>query len=273
MPIEVTRTDDPAAAARLLASDRSAYVLGGGTGLMRRIHEGDAAVRHLIRVSGPRMRKIAAEGGGLFVGAQVTMSDLLRNPAAKALHSAAASVGAPALRNMATVGGNLFARPPYGDLATALLAMDAEVITASGSGKDRRPLAQLLEDRATRRLVLGVFAPDQGGARLHYAKMTRSHPRGASVVTIAASLTSSGGRIASARVAFGGLAGVPFRATGVERALSNSTLNTETIAAACARIGDGITPMTDALASGWYRLEMAQVQLRRLLAGAEGNTL
>ncbi len=272
MPIEVTRTDDTTVAARLLSSDRGAYVLGGGTGLMRRIHEGDQAVRHLIRLTAPRLTQIAPERGGLYIGAQATMADLLRAPEAQVLHPAAASVGAPALRNMATVGGNLFARPPYGDLTTALLALDAEVITASGSGEDRRPLPRLLEDRGARRLVLGVFVPDQAGARLHYAKMSRSHPRGASIVTIAAALSASGGRLTAARVAFGGLAGAPVRAHGVERALVNRALTAQTLDAACARIGDGITPMTDPLASGWYRLEMAQVQLRRLLSEIEGRS-
>ncbi|MDJ1007470.1 MAG: FAD binding domain-containing protein [Paracoccaceae bacterium] len=271
MPIEITRTDDPGLAARLIANDRGAYVMGGGTGLMRRIHEGDQAVRHLILLSGPRLRQIAPERGGFFIGAQASMADVLAAPEARALHQPAASVGAPALRNMATVGGNLFARPPYGDLTTALLALDAEAVTASGSGEDRRPLALLLEDRTTRRLVLGVFVPDQGGARLHYTKMTRSHPRGASIVTVAASLARSGGRVTMARVAFGGLAGAPFRASGVERALTGGPLGSETIATAAERIGDGITPMSDALASGWYRLEMAKIHLRRLLGTAQGS--
>ena len=42
------------------------------------------------------------------------------------LKPVAKSIGGPAIRNMATVGGNLFARYPYGDFAVALLALDAE---------------------------------------------------------------------------------------------------------------------------------------------------
>lgn len=272
MPIEVTRTADPAEAAQIVARDPSAYVLGGGTGLLRRIHEGDQKVRHLLRLSLPRMSQITPDAGGLFIGAQVTMSAILRATEAKDLHKPAASVGAPALRNMATVGGNLFARPPYGDLTTALLALGAEAVVRTSVGEDRQPLERLLRARRARVLVLGVVLPDRGHARFDYVKMTRSHPRGASIVTVATCITQTGGRIAAARIAFGGLAGAPIRATGAERALTNRALSQDSITAACARIGDGITPMSDALASGWYRLEMAQLQLKRLLSDSGGIT-
>ncbi|MCB0241489.1 MAG: FAD binding domain-containing protein, partial [Anaerolineae bacterium] len=47
------------------------------------------------------------------------------------LQKAAHNVGGWAIRNMATVGGNLFAPPPSGDFAVALLALDAQVVLTS----------------------------------------------------------------------------------------------------------------------------------------------
>lgn len=264
MPIEVTKLSDTARAAQLLASDTGAYVLGGGTGLMRRIHEGDGRVRHLIRLDDPSLGQITRSGGGLILGAQVTMASILNAPEVPVLHAPARSVGAPALRNMATVAGNLFAKPPYGDLATALLALDAEVMLASSTGVQRRPLEAFLRDGRPRKLITGVFVPDQPGQSFHYHKMTRTHPRGASIVTLALSLQLTGGRVNGARLACGGLAGRPTRAPGAERALQG-TLTPGVIETACTRLGDGLTPFSDALASGWYRLEAAKVQLRRLL--------
>lgn len=257
MPIDVKRDLTASEAARALSSDRGAYVLGGGTGLMRRIHEGDTGVRTLLRMAGD-MGRIASDGGALRIGAQVTMAQIMADPATAMLHAAAASVGAPALRNMATVGGNLFARPPYGDVATALLALEAEVECATASGTDKRLLESLIADR-TRRVVVAVRVPLRPGRRLAFHKMARSHPRGASIVTTA--VAHGGGDV---RVAFGGLAGRPVRAKGVERALGNR-IEPRAIETAVARIGEGIAPFTDPLATGWYRHEMAQVQLRRLL--------
>ena len=53
------------------------------------------------------------------------MAAIARHPELEALAKAARAVGGPAIRNMATVGGNLFAPAPYGDFAVALLALDA----------------------------------------------------------------------------------------------------------------------------------------------------
>jgi CO/xanthine dehydrogenase FAD-binding subunit len=50
----------------------------------------------------------------------------------------ARAVGGPQIRNMATVGGNLFAPHPYGDFAAALLALGARVVSAGQGGP--RPL-------------------------------------------------------------------------------------------------------------------------------------
>ena len=262
MPLEVIRTSSATEAARVLASNRAAYVLGGGTGLMRRVHEGDARVGQLIRVSDLSLGQISRLGSDLRIGAQVTMAEILASPDAQVLHAAAASVGAPALRNMATVGGNLFARPPYGDLTVALLGAGAEVETASASGVDRRPLDAALMDQA-RRVVIAVVLPDPGHPVL-YHKMSRNHPRGASIVTLAVSLPGRG----QPRVAVGGLAGRPCRAPGAERALGSGPLTAARIEEAARRITDGLTAHTDALASGWYREKMAAVQLRRLLSEA-----
>ena len=261
MPIEISRPETASEAARILTTDRDAFVLGGGTGLMRRIHEGDGRVRHLIRLRDPDLTQISRQGAGLWIGAQVTMAQVVAAPEAASLHAAAASVGAPALRNMATIGGNLFARPPYGDLTVALLALDAEVETATPSGRERRPLDAVLRDHA-RRAVTGVILPDTSQTLLFH-KMSRSHPRGASIVTLALHLPRSG----PSRVAVGGLGGRPFRAIGSERALGSGAWTRAGIDTAASRIAEGITPHSDALASGWYRERMAQVQFKRLAEG------
>ena len=92
--------------------------------------------------------------------------------------------------------------------------------------------------------------------------MTRSHPRGASVVTLACTFSQSAGRIS--RLALrGGLAGRPFRAD-VERSLIGN-LTDASIETACVKLKNEVNPFTDSLASGWYRMEMAQLLLRQTL--------
>jgi CO/xanthine dehydrogenase FAD-binding subunit len=57
----------------------------------------------------------------------------------------------------------------------------------------------------------------------------------------------------------------PLRGTGAERVLEGATLDPATIARAAAAAAEGLTPPTDALATTWYRREVAGVHLKRLL--------
>lgn len=264
MSIDILRPKDSFAAAQILDQDRNAYILGGGTGLMRRIHEGDQNVRRLIRLHDLELGKITRLGTTFRIGSQVTMSQILADPTLQILHDAAASVGAPALRNMATIGGNLFSQPPYGDLTTALLALETNVVFINNNRQQQLALETFLKNPGPRRLVLALEIPSTMSKKFFYHKMTRCHPRGASLITLALAINYSAGRYSEARIAFGGLGGRPFRALNAERALSGS-LTAASIEAACASLKDFTEPFSDALASGWYRMEMAQLHLRRIL--------
>ena len=103
-----------------------------------------------------------------------------------------------------------------------------------------------------------------------FRKVARVKPKGVSVLSIAAHLPVTGGRIAGARVAYGAMAPTPIRARAVERALEGRSLDAAGIAPALAAAAEGTSPATDALASAWYRREVVAIHLRRLLLGEGG---
>ena len=72
------------------------------------------------------------------------MAQVLANRDLAFLHPVARAVGGPAVRNMATVGGNLFAPSPYGDFTAALLALDATVAMHGGYSGRETPLEEFL---------------------------------------------------------------------------------------------------------------------------------
>ena len=116
--------------------------------------------------------------------------------------------------------------------------------------------------------MLSVSLPRPASAEaFRYSKVARVKPKGASVLTIAAHIPLSGGRVAGARIAFGSMGATPLRAKSAERALEGRALDAATIAAAAAAALEGLAPVDDALASAWYRREVAGVHLRRLLSG------
>jgi CO/xanthine dehydrogenase FAD-binding subunit len=268
MAVTVKTVSQIGEAAQALGSDRGARVFSGGTLLMRALNEGDLSITSLIRVTDPSYRRIASSSGRIEIGAGARMVDILNAPELSFLHPVARIIGGPAVRSMATVGGNLYAPAPYGDFAVALLALDAQVSVQAGFGAPRPlPIEQFLAGRdRDRHVVASVsFARPDNAASFRFAKVTRVKPKGISVLSIAAHIPGAPGRIANARVAYGAMAPTPIRAKGAERALEGRPLDESTVNAACASALEGTSPPTDAIASEWYRREVLPVHLKRLL--------
>jgi len=247
-------------AQRALGSD--GIYLGGGTLVMRAVNAG-AIQGRILRTSDPALRQIRASLDSVEIGAGVTMAMILAERDLAHLHPVARALGGPQVRVMATVGGNLFAEHPYGDLTTALLALGARVVMAGGA---QRPLEEFLRDRERAGLVAAVQVPRPREPRAFgFLKVSRVKPKGVSVLSIAAHLPRDGGRLRNVRIAFGAMGPTPLRAQAAERALEGAALDAGVIARAAAVAAEGLDPPTDALASAWYRREVAGVHLKRLL--------
>ena len=245
-----------------LASAGTRY-LGGGTLVVRAANEGDVSVSSLVRSTDPALSSIAVADGKVRIGASVTMAAIARHPDLGAIARAARAVGGPAVRNMATVGGNLFAPAPYGDFTVALLALDATVSTHDGEMSIETFLAGRDSNRAIVTSV-GFTLPKADGFR--FLKVSRVKPKGVSVLSIAAVLEQTAdGTVSAARIALGCMADRPMRAKAAEKALIGRTLDPDGIAPALAAATEGIAPITDPIASAWYRAEVLPVHLGRLL--------
>jgi xanthine dehydrogenase small subunit len=270
MPLTLRNCASAAEASAALANERGARYLGGGTLVMRDVNEGDLSFSILVRTTDRTLARIETSGQRLLIGAGVTYAALMAEREVAFLHPVARSIGGPAVRNMGTVGGNLFAPAPFGDLATALLALDATVLTQGGYSPRETPIEEFLSarERNFNALVLAVsLARPANPEAFRYRKVARVKPKGGAVVTIAAHLPTSGGRVSGARIAFGSMGATPLRAKSAERALEGRPLDASAIAAAASVALDGLSPVDDALASAWYRREVAGVHLRRLLSG------
>ncbi|MEM8790873.1 MAG: FAD binding domain-containing protein [Pseudomonadota bacterium] len=255
--LEVVVTDTLVEASAAM-SDRARF-LGGGTLVMRQVNYGDQRFNRIVRCR-ERLDEIRAEGDRISIGSGVTMARIMGSSELEFLAPAARAVGGPAVRNMATIGGNLIAPHPYGDMAVALLALDGEVTLADGS-------TQALEQYLTRRrgLVRSISIQRPSRDEFRFRKVSRVKPKGASVMSMAAHLQRNAGRLSNVRVAYGAMAPTPIRVTAVEQALEGASFDLGGITPALNVATDGLSPPDDALASAWYRREVAPVHLRRLL--------
>lgn len=247
-------------AQRALGGD--AVYLGGGTILMREINAGLVQGR-IIRSTDPVLKQIRQSGDGFEVGAGVTMAAIAQHAELAFLHPVVRAIGGPQIRNMATIGGNLFAEPPYGDLAAALLALGARLVMTGGQA---RPIEEFFRDRKRADLITAIQLPRPGDNKsFAFHKVSRVKPKGVSVISFSALLPRDAGRLRGVRIACIGLGLGPLRAFSAERALEGQVLDAASITRAAQLVTDGLEPPTDALASSWYRREVAGVHLKRLL--------
>src|SRR5215468_410197 len=158
MPVTVKTFATSSEAAAALSSDRAARYFGGGTLVMRALNEGDISISTVVRANDQALTRIDVSGPRVTVGAGVTFARILSERDLAFLHAPARSIGGPAVRNMGTVGGNLFAQNPYGDFAVALLALDTTVSVQGGLGARDVPIEEFLQsrDRQSGALVLAV---------------------------------------------------------------------------------------------------------------------
>ena len=273
MSVTVKTFERLADAAGALASERGARFLGGGTLVMRAVNEADPSIGTIIRSTDPVLQHLSISSGRVELGAGVTMSAVLAERELAFLHPVARAVGGPAVREAATVGGNLFAPSPYGDFTAALLALDANVIFAGGFGQRELALDDFLtqRDRNTSLVSSVAFRRPASADAFRFRKVTRVHPKGISILSIAVHVPVASGRIVGARIAYGAMGQTPVRAKAAERALEGRALDAASIVPALAVAADGTSPVDDPIASAWWRREILPVYLRRvLLDGTSG---
>jgi carbon-monoxide dehydrogenase medium subunit len=252
----------------------SLLVMAGGTLAMPLINEGVSMPEVVMGLRRAGLDTFEAANGSVNIGATTTLTQMIAQDAVPLLATAAGHVGGWAIRNMGTVGGNLFAPPPSGDFAVALLALDAEVQIAGAGGEHSLPLEDFYTGFMTTalepgELVTGVSAAKPAG-KTAYVKYGRKADNTPAIVTVAAHLTFDGGAVADARIALNGVGPHPMRAKNAEAALAGKALDEDAIARAAAVAAEECDPFTDPIASEWYRRKMTGVYVRRALEQIAG---
>jgi len=230
----------------------------------------------------PDLAQITAEGEHLRIGAAVTIETLAQ--AMAPLHPSFAELlrryGSVQVRNAATIGGNIANGSPIGDGPPALIALGATLHLRRGDVRRSMPLeafflAYRQQDRQPGEFVEAMTIPRHAAALRCY-KLSKRFDQDISAVCGCFNVTVDGGLVTSARIAFGGMAGIPKRAAAVETALTGQPWTEATVLAALPRFADDFQPLTDMRASAAYRLTTAQNLLTRYfhdLAGVQTDVL
>lgn len=223
------------------------------------------------------LRTITPESFGTRIGAAVTIA-ALRNWAkgsAPVLATFLRRFASEQIRQAATIGGNIANGSPIGDMPPALIAMGARVRLRKGDTWREITLEDFFIDYGKQNRAPGEFVesiwlpPAPMGLALY--KISKRFDQDISALCGAFNVTHDGDTVTSARIAFGGMAGIPKRALALEAALTGATLTEAGIQAALAALEADFTPLSDMRASAKYRLEAAKGLVLRYLRETTGE--
>ncbi|HET8755185.1 MAG TPA: FAD binding domain-containing protein [Solirubrobacteraceae bacterium] len=219
-----------------------AALMAGGTTVMPRVLAGALPQTRVVGLARAGLDQVVTDGGRTTLGACTTVAAVAAHDRTPALAAAARAIGGPALRNMATVGGNLVVGAPYGDLGVVFLALAADVDLGDRTVSIERFWDEFRPGVDIVRAV--AFNDDPAAVFVRWARRAANSP---AVVCVA---------VAGGRVAVGGVGDHPVRSAGAEAHLDDPGAAGKAAAAE-------VDPPTDGIASSWYRKRMTEVFVRR----------
>lgn len=283
----VPATLDEALSARADAARRP---IAGGTDLVVRNRRGaevpvklDAPPLFIGML--PELRRIDTAG---TIGAAVTLATLERSPLCPvSLKPVLPEFASPAVRTLATIGGNICNASPAADLLPPLYGHDAVLEIASSAGRRQVPIADFITGPGTTTLraneLLVAVHIDRAGTDpdyVFYRKVAARRSNALSKLSIYVAAWTGAGRLTRIAIALGAVAPTVIRLPIVESALTQDAAGPDaSIApgadadtllqrapAAIDAYAPVVRPIDDQRSSANYRRDTALRLLRHVLA-------
>src|SRR6266487_1769887 len=201
------------------------------------------------------VRKIAARGETLSIGALATYADIITSKVIQQklpmLVAAAREIGGVQIQNRGTIGGNVANASPAGDTLPVLAAADAVVVLQSAGGVRRIPFNAFYTGyrqtvRRSDEIVVALeIAPIRG--RQYFRKVGTRAAQAISKVVMA------GVAGTPPRIALGSVAPTVIRAARTEAAIAGGA----SLEAAQRVLADELSPIDDMRSTAEYRRRVA----------------
>ncbi len=211
------------------------------------------------------------------IGAMVSIEDL--RLWAQNSHPSFASLlqryASTQVRMAATIGGNIANGSPIGDSPPALIAMGGVLELRRGDNTRQIAIEDFFieygkQDLGPSEFVQALLVPNQI-PNLRCYKISKRFDQDISALCGCFNVTITDNKVTAARIAFGGMAGIPKRATHLETALLGQDWNADTAAACMVALDQDFTPLSDMRASAAYRLNVAKNLLLRYVSDLSGT--
>ncbi len=259
--------------AQTYAAHPEAVIVAGATDIGLWVTKLRKPLKTLIDIGRVKeLKTVTREDGALRIGAGVRYVDALESLSAlyPDLGVMMRRLGSTQVRNSGTIGGNIANGSPIGDMPPALIAAGASLILRQWNARRTIPLEDFFlaygkQDRRPGEFVEAVLVPEPNPDTIFKVyKLSKRFDQDISAVCGAFAIELRDEVVISARIAFGGMAGTPKRATACEEAFVGQLWNPTTINAAVEALAGDFTPLSDARASAAYRALAAGNMLRKV---------
>lgn len=250
-------------------------VLAGGTDFMVALNArvGLARIGHVLDIWRlQELRGIAVLDGALRIGALTTYAELMRSELMlrhlPALAAVSREVGAWAIQNRGTIGGNVCNASPAGDTLPLLLASEARFVLGGPRGEravaaDAFFLAYRKTALGADELLLRIDIPLTPETRLVYRKVGTRKAQSISRTLVAVGAARRDGKLQQVRIAAGCVAPVPLRCRRAEAAVEQGA----SAGVVRSALEQDIHPIDDVRATAVYRSRVTGNVLLRLIEG------
>jgi xanthine dehydrogenase small subunit len=266
-----------------LTSEPNSTLVAGGTDLALSVTQNLATIDKLVYVGNVKeLTSMTETEAEIIIGSALPYSKFIEtlHHYYPELGDMIERIGSKQVRNTGTLGGNVGNASPIGDMPPALIALGANM-TLHLNGEERTILVEdyFVDYKKTvlkpSEFIKSIQIPKPtAGQTLKLYKISKRIDDDISAVLAAFFIEQGdGGKITNVRLAFGGMAGIPKRASATEQTLQGKSLDKESVAQAKLALATDFQPMSDVRASDKYRMKVAQNLIEKCYLEMQNRTI
>jgi xanthine dehydrogenase FAD-binding subunit len=218
----------------------------------------------------PELQAVERSADAVTISSACTLTALLEHKwVPDILKRAIKEMGSPAIRNVATIGGNICNASPAGDTLPVLYALDASLVLESSSGRRALPVEQFIKGPGEtalheNELLTQIKVPLLEYSIVYYKKVGTRKANSLSKLSFIGLAKTGGGKVEEVRISFGAVAPCVVRSREIEKEIENKSGEDikSSLSNICALYSELIRPVNDQRSTSRYRSEIS----RRLLS-------
>ncbi len=211
------------------------------------------------------LKYVKKEGNQILIGSMTSLSDILKHKdTPQLLKDVIAVMASPAIRNTATLGGNIANASPAGDSLVALYLLDAIVVTSSIYQTRYMPIEKLIigpkkTKIKTTEIITEIVIPVNEFTHVKWMKVGGRQADAISKVSFAGAITIKDNNITDFRIALGAISATVLRNRDIEKKFKHLSVeqlkNVKNSVITCYK--DIINPIDDHRSTKKYRQQVA----------------